>query len=231
VFLHYVLDLWAHRWRRTVTGGDAVIVRYCDDFIVGFERRSDAQAFLADLRERLAEFRLELHPNKTRLVRFGRYADERARRFGERRAGTFRFLGFVHACGRSSNGRFLIVRHTDEKRRRATLKAVKTELMRRRHRPIPEQGAWLGQVLRGYFAYYAVPTNLHSLVAMRTEVTRHWRRALNRRSQRGRVTWKRMTVLKERWLPRARVRHSWPLNRFSRHDPRWEPGAVVPHAG
>ena len=214
VFLHYVLDTWAHRWRRTEAGGDVVIVRYCDDFIVGVERRSEAQAFLAALQERLAKFRLELHPEKTRLVRFGRYANERARWFKERRAGTFRFLGFVHACGRTQSGKYLIVRHTEGKRVRARLQAVKAVLMRRRHRPIPEQGAWLGQVLRGYFAYHAVPTNLHTLLGMRAEVTRQWRRALNRRSQRGRVTWARMKVLEERWLPRVRILHPYPLDRF-----------------
>lgn len=214
VFLHYVFDLWVHRWRKTEAEGQMMVVRYCDDFIVGFERLSDAKAFLVSLRERLAKFGLELHPEKTRLVRFGRYANERAQRYGERRAGTFCFLGFVHICGQSSKGSFLLVRHTDGKRMRSTLKAVKAKLMRGRHQPIPKQGAWLGQVLRGYFAYYAVPTNAHALIGMRAEVTRQWRRALNRRSQRGRITWERMKILKERWLPRVRIQHPWPLKRF-----------------
>lgn len=215
LYLHYVLDLWVHQWRRRNARGDLVIVRYADDFAVGFEHEEDGRRFLEDLRGRLREFKLELHEDKTRLIEFGRYANANRRRRGERGAAeTFCFLGFVHICGRSRRGRFLLTRHTDPKRMRATLKAINLALKRRRHDPVPEQGRWLASVVRGYLAYFAVPTNSVVITRFRSEVIRHWRRHLCQRSQRHRLNWPRMTRLANRWLPPARIQHPWPDERF-----------------
>jgi RNA-directed DNA polymerase len=215
VYLHYVFDLWAQQWRKTRARGEMIVVRYADDFVVGFQYQADAERFLGELRERLRGFALELHPDKTRLLAFGRFAARQRRQRGERGSPeTFHFLGFTHLCGQSKRGRFLLMRRTMAQRLRAKLKEVKAELMRRRHRSIAEQGAWLGQVVRGHYAYYAVPTNVHALQAFRTQVERHWRFALARRSQRGWVTWARMRRLSSRWLPPPRILHPWPSERF-----------------
>jgi hypothetical protein len=215
LYLHYVLDLWAHQWRRRHARGDLVIVRYADDFAVGFEHEEDGRRFLEDLRGRLREFKLELHEDKTRLIEFGRYANANRQRRGERGAAeTFCFLGFVHICGRSRRGRFLLTRHTDPKRMRARLQAINVDLKRRRHDPVPEQGRWLGSVVRGYLAYFAVPTNSVVVARFRSEVIRHWRRHLCQRSQRHRLNWERMMRLADRWLPPARIQHPWPDARF-----------------
>lgn len=215
LYLHHVLDLWAHQWRRRHARGDVVLVRYADDFVLGFERREDAERFLEDLRERFRKFSLALHPEKTRLIEFGRFAASSRRERGLRGAPeTFAFLGFRHACGRTRRGRFLLVRHTDTKRLRAKLREVKAELRKRMHAPIPQQGAWLRRVVQGYCAYYAVPTNSAALAVFRTQVTRRWLHALRRRSQRDRTDWVRMTRLQRRWLPPARILHPWPEERF-----------------
>ena len=214
IYLHYVLDLWVQQWRRRQAHGDVVIVRYADDFIVGFERHADAQQFLRDLRERLRKFSLELHADKTRLIEFGRYATERRERRGLGKAETFDFLGFTHSCAKLGTGKFAVKRTTMRKRMRTKLQAVNAELKRRRHLPIPVQGRWLGSVVRGHNAYYAVPTNVHAIEAFRAQVERHWLRSLRRRGQRDRTTWKRMRVLGDRWLPAPRVLHPWPLERF-----------------
>jgi group II intron reverse transcriptase/maturase len=214
VFLHYVLDLWVQQWRRRHARGEVVIVRYADDFICGFQHRTDAERFLGELRNRLGTFSLELHPQKTRLIEFGRYAAARRK---ERRLGkpeTFNFLGLTHSCGQAGEGRFLLRRRTMRQRMRDTLREVKEELQRRRHRPLPEQGAWLGSVVRGFFAYHAVPTNWQSLQTFHTQVERHWLRALRRRGQRNRTTRERMRALSRRWLPRPRILHPWPTDRF-----------------
>jgi len=215
VYLHYVLDLWAEQWRGRHAHGDVVIVRWADDFIVGFEHRDDAERFLADLHERFAQFALELNDEKTRLIEFGRHAarDRQARGLG--RPETFDFLGFTHICGKTRKGRFMLKRKTIAKRMAAKLREVKTDLMRRRHLPIPEQGRWLASVVRGHLAYYAVPGNIDMVVASRTQATRHWHRALRRRSQRARLTWERMNRLSIRWLPPARIQHPWPDTRFN----------------
>jgi len=198
LYLHYVLDLWAHQWRRRHARGDLVIVRYADDFAVGFEHEEDGRRFLEDLRGRLREFKLELLENKTRLIEFGRYANANRRRRGECGAAeTFCFLGFVHIRGRSRRGRFLLTRHTDPKRMRARLKAI-VDLKRRRHDPVPEQRRWLGRVVRGYLAYFAVPTNSVVVARFRSEVIRHWRRHLCQRSRRHRFNWGRMSRLANR---------------------------------
>ena len=214
VYLHYVLDLWADQWRRRHARGDVVIVRFADDFVVGFEHRGDAEQFWADLRDRLARFSLELNAEKTRLIEFGRFAarDRKARGLGKPE--TFRFLGFTHACGKTRKGRFKLKRITDSKRVRTKLNALKGEIEQRRHLPIPEQGGWLASVLRGHYNYYAVPDNIEALHAFRHQAVRHWFKALRRRSQRTTVTWERMSRLADRWLPQPRILHPWPEQRF-----------------
>lgn len=213
IYLHYVLDLWTQQWRRRHARGDVVIVRYADDFVLGFQHRQDAERFQRELTERLRRFALELHPEKTRLIEFGRYAirDRRAR--GLRKPETFTFLGLVHICSQTRE-RFVLRRRTSGKRMGAKLKALKAEMLRRRHQPIPEQGRWLGSVMRGYFAYHAVPTNSERITAFRGQVVHLWRKALRRRSQRSRVDWNRMKQLTARWLPPARIQHPWPTKRF-----------------
>ena len=178
VYLHYVLDLWITWWRRHQARGDVIIVRFADDFIVGFEHEADAQRFLVDLRQRLAKFGLSLHPDKTRLIEFGRHAVRQRAARGLGKPETFDFLGFTHICGKTRTGRFGLRRFTISKRLRAKLRAVKTELMTRRHLPIPAQGRWLASVVRGHLAYYAVPGNSAAAKAFRDQVIRHWRRAL-----------------------------------------------------
>ena len=214
VYLHYVFDRWVRQWRRRQAHGDMIITRFADDFVVGFQYRSDAERFLVDLRERFAKFCLELHPDKTRLIEFGRNAVSARRKRGAGKPETFDFLGFTHYCGKTRTGRFALRRRSISKRVRAKLKEVKTELNRRRHLPIPEQGKWLASVLRGHLAYYAVPGNVHAVNAFRTQAIRHWLKALRRRSQRHRLTWERMGCLVDRWLPRARIMHPWPSVRF-----------------
>jgi group II intron reverse transcriptase/maturase len=214
VYLHYVFDLWADRWRRQHARGDVVITRFADDYIVGFQHRDDAERFLAELRDRLAKFGLELATEKTRLIEFGRYAAERRQKRGLGRPETFDFLGFTHCCGKARNGGFLLKRITIKKRLRAKLREVKAELMRRRHHPVPEQGQWLASVVRGHCAYYAVPGNYRAIETFRSQASRHWYKALRRRSHRSRLTWERMKRLEAQWLPAARVVHPWPEQRF-----------------
>jgi RNA-directed DNA polymerase len=214
VYLHYVFDLWIQQWRSRHARGAVSVVRYADDFIVGFQQESDARRFLEDVRERLRKFSLELHPDKTRLLRFGRFAALNRQERGEGRPETFEFLGFTHVCGRTREGRFLLLRRTATKRMRATLHAVKAALVRRRHDPVPTQGRWLRSVVQGYFAYHAVPTNIEKMDAFRTQTVRAWHHALRRRSQNDRTTWDQVSRLSDRWLPRARVLHPWPNERF-----------------
>jgi RNA-directed DNA polymerase len=220
VYLHYVFDLWADWWRRRNGHGDVIIVRFADDFIVGFEYRQDAERFLGELRERFAKFGLELHPDKTRLIEFGRFAAGNRRKRGLGKPETFDFLGFTHICGKTRTGRFGLRRFTISKRLRAKLSEVKTELMRRRHLSVPEQGTWLASVVRGHLAYYAVPGNTAAVNDFRDQVIQHWHRALRRRSQRTRLTWERMDRLVDRWLPRVRITHPWPSERFAATHPR-----------
>jgi RNA-directed DNA polymerase len=215
VYLHYVLDLWAEQWRGRHAHGDVVIVRWADDFIVGFEHREDAERFLAELRERFAQFALELNAEKTRLIEFGRYAARNRQTRGLGRPETFDFLGFTHCCAKNKSGGFMLRRTTIKKRMAAKLREVKADLMRRRHLPIPEQGRWLASVVRGHLAYYAVPGNIDTVVAFRTQATRHWHGALRRRSQRTSLNWERMNRLSIRWLPPARIQHPWPDARFN----------------
>ena len=189
-------------------------MRFADDYVAGFEHREDAERFLADLRVRFAEFCLELAPEKTRLIEFGRFAARDRQRRGVSKPETFEFLGFTHICAKDRHGRFKLKRVTSKKKMRAKLKSVKTELQRRMHHPVPEQGRWLARVLAGHYNYYAVPDNSEALRAFRYRVIRHWRHALRHRSQKGRITWERTRRLADRWLPRPRVLHPWPSVRF-----------------
>jgi group II intron reverse transcriptase/maturase len=215
VYLHHVFDLWADWWRRTRAHGDVIIVRFADDITIGFEYEQDAQRFWAELRERLARFGLELHPDKTRLIEFGRRAVGNRRSRGLGRPETFDFLGFTHICAVSRSGWFWLRRVTISKRVRAKLREVNDQLKRRMHLPIVAQGRWLRAVVQGHLAYYAVPGNSDAVAAFRKQVTRHWFKALRRRSQRTRVNWARMNRIAQRWLPRVRVTHPFPEVRFA----------------
>jgi RNA-directed DNA polymerase len=227
IYLHYVLDLWAERWRRREATGDMIIVRYADDIVVGFEREMDARRFLEAMRERFEKFSLSLHPEKTRLIEFGRFAAVNRKRRGLGKPETFQFLGFTFICGKSRRGKFLVWRKTRQDRMRAKLKAVKQELRQRMHQPIPVQGKWLRQVVKGYFNYHAVPTNSRALGVFRHRVTLLWRRVLEHRSHKAEMTWERMRRLVNDWLPRPRVLHPWPNQRFAVRHPRWEPYARI----
>jgi len=220
VYLHYVFDLWADWWRKRHARGDVIIVRWADDFIVGFEHRRDAEQFLAQLRERFAKFGLELHPGKTRLIEFGRFAAANRAARGAGKPETFDFLGFTHICAKSKNGRFWVRRITISKRMRAKLKEVTLQLRQRRYLPIPVQGRWLASVVRGHMAYYAVPGNASAVNAFRTQLTGRWYKALRRRSQKTRINWVRMNRIAARWLPPARVMHPFPEARFAATHPR-----------
>jgi RNA-directed DNA polymerase len=215
VYLHYVFDLWAHRWRRRHARGDVIIVRYADDYIVGFQHRDDAHRFLAELRDRLARFALELAPDKTRLIEFGRFAAQNRRSRGQAKPETFDFLGFKHICSKTRNGRFMLKRITVGARMRAKLRETRIELRRRRHQSIPDQGRWLGSVVRGHMAYYAVPGNADAIGAFHDQVTRHWHKSLKKRSQRHKLPWTRMRRIAERWLPPVRRMHPFPNARFN----------------
>ena len=216
----YLFDLWAHRWRRREAKGKVIILRYADDVVVGFEYEADARRFWDAMRLRLEEFSLALHPDKTRLLEFGRYAAVNRQSRGLGRPETFAFLGFIFICGRSRRGSFQLQRKTRGDRMRAKLRQIKEELRRRWHEPIPVQGKWLGQVVRGYFAYHAVPTNSRALGAFRYHVVNLWRRALRRRSQKDRTTWVRVERIADAWLPQPRILHQWPDRRFAVNHPR-----------
>jgi RNA-directed DNA polymerase len=207
LYMHYVLDLWAQRWRRTVARAEVVIVRYLDDFIVGFQKRAEAESFRKALRERLGQFGLTLHPDKTRLLEFGRFATQNRQARGHGKPETFQFLGFVHACEHTRTGWFVIHRHTAAERLRAKLAEVKDELRRRRHAPVPEVGTYLAAVVRGHVQYYGIKGNSTAIRQFHREVGRLWQRALSRRSQKGPVTWRRMASLLARWLPPPRIAH------------------------
>jgi len=227
VYLHYVFDLWADRWRRRMAKGNMVMVRYADDIVVGFERETDARLFLEEMRERLREFSLTLHPEKTRLIEFGRHAATNRAKRGLGKPETFNFLGFTLICGKSRRGRFLLKRKTRRDRMRAKLQEIKETLLRQRHQPIPKQGDWLRQVVTGFFAYHAVPTNGSAIGAFRYRVITFWHAALRRRSQKDRVSWPRVKKLADEWLPMPRILHPWPSERFAVKHPRWEPDARI----
>ena len=214
IYLHYVFDLWVQWWRKTQARGEVIVVRFADDIIMGFQLESDAERFLKQLRERFAKFALELHPEKTRLLEFGRFAAENRCKAGRGKPETFDFLGFTHICGKKRNGRFVVVRQTIRKRFQAKLSEVKAELRQRWHDPIPEVGRWLGSVVRGHVRYYGVPMNSRAISLFRFAVGRLWHRALERRSQKGHVAWTRMQRITDRWLPAAKVCHPYPRMRL-----------------
>ena len=227
IYLHYVFDLWAERWRRHEATGDVIIVRYADDIVVGFEHESDARRFWEACAQRFEEFALSLHPDKTRLIEFGRFAAAGRAKRGLGKPETFNFLGFTHICGRTRRGKFQLRRHSRRDRVRAKLKEIKEELRRRMHQPIPEQGKWLGQVVRGFFAYHAVPLNGRALSAFRFHVTDLWRRTLRRRSQKDGLVWQRIERLAAHWLAKPLILHPPPYARFAVKHPRWEPYALI----
>jgi group II intron reverse transcriptase/maturase len=230
VYLHYVYDLWVQKWRKDKARGEMIVIRYADDTIVGFQNEADARRFLDDLQARLEGFGLTLHPDKTRLIEFGRFAQANRRRRGLGRPDTFDFLGFTHICANTPDGRFMLRRQSMRKRLRAKLREIKEELRRRLHRPIAEQGRWLRSVVAGYFAYHAVPTNARTLMAFRYHVVQIWLRSLRRRSQRHNMPWDRMNRIIDAWVPRARTIHPWPAKRFDVKHPRQEPSALAAHA-
>jgi group II intron reverse transcriptase/maturase len=214
IYLHYVFDLWIQAWRKKRAHGDVIVVRFADDIVVGFEYKTDAEMFWKELKERMQKFQLELHPDKTRLLEFGRYAAINRKRRGQSKPETFDFLGFTHICGKTSRGRFMVLRQTIRKRLQAKLQQVKTELRRRMHSPIPEVGAWLKSVVGGHLRYYGVPGNRYALAYFRFSVGNLWHHVLRRRSQKGRVSWERMKRLIQRWLPPARICHPYPARRL-----------------
>jgi RNA-directed DNA polymerase len=215
VYLHYVFDLWVRVWRHKQARGDMMVVRFADDIVLGFQSQSDAERFWQELSERLRKFRLELHPEKTRLLEFGPFAVENRARRGEGKPETFDFLGFTHICAKKrSNGRFTVLRQTIRKRLQAKLSEVKAELKRRMHDPLPQMGKWLRSVVEGHLRYYGVPMNAPALHLFRFQAGWLWHRALSRRSQTGRVRWDRMRRLITRWLPPARIYHPYPLRRL-----------------
>ena len=219
IYLHYVFDLWVHAWRKRHARGDVIVVRYADDTVLGFQAQTEADRFLEDFRERLRKFGLELHPEKTRRIEFGRYAESNRQRRGEGKPETFDFLGFTHISGKSRKGYFTVKRHTAGKRLRRKLRELKQELRARRHEPTALTGKWLRSVVQGYFNYHAVPDNLDSLWAFRTRLTLLWRNQLRQRSQRHGITWRRMGQLVSRWLPTPRMLHPWPAERFAATHP------------
>ena len=210
VYLHYVFDLWVERWRRRQAAGDVIVVRFCDDFVVGFQYQQDAVAFLEALKKRLRKFNLNLHEDKTRLIEFGRFAVQNRKRQGKEKPETFDFLGFTHICGKTRKGKFAVLRYTITKRMRAKLMEIKGELRRRLHWPVPIVGKWLRVVLLGHYRYYGVPGNFRKIGAFKYHLSLLWFRTLRRRSQRHRLIWERMSRLINRWLPRPRICHTYP---------------------
>ena len=214
IYLHYVFDLWVQHWRKTKAKGDVIVVRWADDFVVGFAHQADAEQFHHELAERFAKFKLKLHPEKTRVIEFGRFAVQNRKARGQGKPETFNFLGFTHICSQTRKGKFTIGRRTMSKRKRAKLKEIKMELRQRLHYPVPEVGSWLRSVVAGHNRYYGVPTNLGALSVFRFHVGRAWYRTLRRRSQKTRLTWERMRRLINLWLPRPVLHHPYPSQRF-----------------
>ena len=219
IYLHYCFDLWVNVWRKKWAQGEVVVIRYADDTVLGFQYQTEADRFLRDLRDRLKKFGLELHPDKTRRIEFGRFAEENRKRRGEGKPETFDYLGFTHISGKNRLGRFAVRRLTIRKRMRSKLRDIKQQLRPRMHDPVRQTGAWLRSVVQGYFNYYAVPGNIGSLSLFRDRLLGIWWHNLCRRSQQ-RMSWKRMLKLGDRWLPRPRVLHPYPAIRFAASHPR-----------
>jgi group II intron reverse transcriptase/maturase len=220
IYLHYTFDLWVEVWRKKCAQGEVVVIRYADDTILGFQHQADADRFLENFRERLGKFGLELHPDKTRRIEFGRFAEQNRKRRGEGKPETFDFLGFTHISGKNRYGWFTVRRTTIRKRMQAKLRETKQELRRRMHDPVPETAKWLKSVVQGYFNYYAVPGNLDSLGVFRERVLGLWWRTLRRRSQKHRFSWTRTLALGQKWIPQPRVLHPYPVARFVASHPR-----------
>ncbi len=220
IYLHYAFDLWVDVWRRKYAQGEAAVVRYADDTVLGFQHQADADRFLEHLRERLGKFGLELHPDKTRRIEFGRFAEQNRRKRGEGKPETFDFLGFTHISGKTGKGHFTVRRKTIRKRMRAKLKQIEQQLRERMHDPVSQTGEWLKSVVQGYFNYHAVPGNLTQLGIFRERLTRLWRLTLLRRSQKRRFSWCQMHHLAEKWLPIPRQLHPHPVRRFTATHPR-----------
>src|SRR5580700_3329961 len=220
-YLHYVFDLWVQHWRTHRAKGEVIVVRYADDMVLGFQHRAEAERFLQDWRERLQKFELELHPDKTRLIEFGRFAAIGRKQRGEGKPETFNFLGFTHICGQSwKNGKFFVLRKTIRKRLLAKLKQVKIALWKRMHQSLAEVGKWLRRVVQGYFNYHAIPGNLASLRSFRREVRKRWLRVIRRRSQRSGMTWELLDRFAAEWLPEPKILHPYPNLRFDAKHPR-----------
>jgi len=221
VYLHYALDLWVQQWRGRHASGDVIIVRYADDFAMGFQHRHEAERFLKDLKDRMEKFGLSLHPDKTRLIEFGRFAEQNRRRREGCKPETFDFLGFTHTCARRRRDKgFTVQRRTAAKRLRARLQALGIALKARSHQPIPQQGIWLRQVVQGYLNYHAVPGNMSAIGTFTRESERLWLRALRLRGQRRRMTWARLGRIARRWVPRPKILHPYPDTRFHARHPR-----------
>ena len=215
LFLHYALDLWVKQWCGRHARGEVHLVRYSDDFVMGFQYRSDAEQFQTELKERLSKFSLEMHEGKTKLIEFGRFAIGNRKKYEEGKPETFDFLGFTHICSKKKNGRFTIYRKTITKRPRDKVKKVRETLLRKRHRPVSEQGAWLRAVMQGHFNYYGVPGNRKALDTFRKQIQLSWLQALRRRSHKAQsLTWERMKKLITVWLPTARTVHPYPNQRL-----------------
>src|SRR5579862_7082212 len=220
IYLHYVFDLWVDAWRKKCARGEVVVVRYADDNVLGFQHLAEADRFLAEFRERLLKFGLELHPDKTRRIEFGRFAEQDRKKRGEGKPDTFDFLGFTHISGKDRNGNFAVKRHTIGKRLRGKLAEIKQQLRQRMHEPVGMTGKWLKTIVQGYFNYHAVPGNTDSLTAFRYRVIRLWRTMLIHRGQKHHLTWARMQRLADRWIPKPRVLHPYPRVRFDAIHPR-----------
>jgi len=214
VFLHYVYDLWIQQWGKLKARGEMIVVRFADDTVVGFQYESDAKQFQKELKDRLLKFGLEMHPDKTRLIEFGRFAEENRNKRGEGKPETFTFLGFTHICGKTKKGRFAIFRRTIKKRMHAKVKEIKDELKRRMHDSIRDVGLWLKAVVTGHYRYYGVPGNKQALDDFRYLISQRWMQSLKRRGQKGRIKWDKMTKLIDRWLPLPQICHKYPNERI-----------------
>lgn len=214
IYLHYAFDLWAHQWRGRHASGEVYIVRFADDIWMGFQRKADAERFQEEMKVRMKTFNLELHPDKTRLLEFGRFAAQNRKRRGRGKPETFDFLGFTHICGTTKRGRFRVRRKTKRKKMGAKLQEIKEELRRRMHHPVQQTGTWLRKVLQGHFRYYGVPGNIEALRSFKNAIVRRWKWTLGRRSQRGKTTWEKMGLYQSLWLPTPRIHHPYPSERF-----------------
>ena len=216
VYLHYVFDLWVHKWRKTQAKGEVLVVRYADDLVMGFQYREEAEKFMMELEERLLKYGLEINHDKTRLIEFGRFAEANRKKKGEGKPETFDFLGFTHICSKNpKTGYFIIERRTIRSKMRRKIKEIKEELKKRMHTPVKETGKWLKSVIQGHFNYYGVPGNRSCLSKFRTELSGIWLKILRKRSQKGyKLTWEKFNKYLKKWIPPAKVTHLQPWQRL-----------------